>query len=215
MKVLRSALTIGVFCLAMVAQTKAALLVSSNSTWKYHKGRTDASSPDTAAWRNLNFDDLAWPSGPAPFYYGENLAGGTLLGDMQNNYTCVYLRQKFNVASVTNVEELTLTVACDDGFIAWINGQEVARYSVPEGDLAFNAVAFDSPTEPVPFISFQIAKPDKFLVAGVNVLAIQAFNRALDAYFDDLNRESPDLLRKNRLDLGQRADKNQEQRRGE
>ena len=71
-------------------------LVTTGSTWKYFKGRTEASTPDTTAWRNLSFDDTIWESGPATFYYGENFTG-TLFSDMQNNYSTVFLRQKFIV----------------------------------------------------------------------------------------------------------------------
>lgn len=161
------------------------------ATWKLFRGQSEASSP-AGAWREAGFNDGGWEDAPAPVYY--STAGseppffstgasftGTRVQDMLNAYSCVFLRKAFQFASVTNIEELTLTAACDDGFIAWINGHEVARYNVPDGDLSYDDTAFDAPVEPVPFVVFPIGKVKDVLVDGVNILAVQAFNRALDS----------------------------------
>ena len=42
------------------------------------------------------FNDAGWPSGRAPFRYGDG-NGGTVLTDMRNNYSTLYLRQSFMV----------------------------------------------------------------------------------------------------------------------
>jgi hypothetical protein len=73
----------------LLVSVKAEVLVPASSAWKYFKGRTEASSPDTTAWRQLGFNDAGWLTGSAPFYYGEAINGGTLLNDMQGNYSSV------------------------------------------------------------------------------------------------------------------------------
>src|SRR4051794_25913177 len=85
------------FLLLNVSIGKAQTLIPLNSTWRYFKGTAEASSP-ISAWREKDFADEAWSSGPAPFYYGETFASGTLLNDMRNGYTSFFLRQSFSVA---------------------------------------------------------------------------------------------------------------------
>ena len=154
---------------------KPAVILPTNSVWKYFKGVAEASSPDVTAWRALNFDDAAWSSGPAPFYYNEPLVG-TALDDMINNYTCVFLRRVFTITNAYEFGALTLSARCDDGYLAWINGVEVARYNMPAGFVAFDGLAILNVPEPVPYIATNIPNPSSFLVPGTNVIAVQLFN---------------------------------------
>jgi hypothetical protein len=158
----------------------AATIFPTNSVWKYSKGLSEASSPDPTVWRTVVFDDSSWASGPAPFYYNEPLSG-TLLGDMQNSYRCVFLRRAFAVSNAYEFGALTLSARCDDGYIAWINGVEVARYNMPAGFVPFDGLANVSVPEPVPYIATNIFNPSSFLVAGSNVIAVQLFNFAIDS----------------------------------
>lgn len=86
-----------IFAMATCEIVRAQILVPTNSTWRFRKGTSEASSP-TNAWRSLAFDDCSWSLGDASFYYDADPApvytGNTLLGDMQNGYTCIFMRQK-------------------------------------------------------------------------------------------------------------------------
>lgn len=147
------------------------------AAWRYCKGTGDASAPDLTAWRQRAFADGGWPTGAAPFFFGESyLAPGTILSDMQNQYTTLYLRRSFIVTNAAEIDSLELTAACDDGFIAWINGALVASYNPPGGDPRYNAVASAVAVEPAPFYGYPILDTGPFLVSGTNVLAIQVFN---------------------------------------
>src|SRR3954465_15363280 len=86
-----------VFALALGfgLSAQAALLFNTNATWKYFKGRSEASSPDTTAWRRLDFDDSAFTVGATPFWYGDVLPGGTQLTDMLNSYSTIFIRRTF------------------------------------------------------------------------------------------------------------------------
>src|ERR1035441_2598418 len=87
----------------------AGVLVAPNSNWRFLKGNSEASSPDATAWRQLDFDDSAWATSQAAFYYenqpGSSTAytGNTVLADMFGNYTCIFMRQQF---VVTNIYEI-------------------------------------------------------------------------------------------------------------
>ena len=97
--------------------------------------------------------------------------------DMLGVNTSLYLRHKFNVSSLADIQFLALHVRYEDGFAAWLNGQEVARRNAPEVLSWDSASASDRPTT-LSAVAEQIGisehVPD--LVLGNNVLAIQALN---------------------------------------
>ncbi len=147
-------------------------LIPRGSTWRYMKGTGEASSPP-AAWREPEFDHGAWPLGSAPFRYGDG-SGGTVLDDMRNSYTSVFLRQTFVVPDVAAVEGLRLTADYDDGLIIWINGVEVLDANGP-AVIAVDEVASGS-HESGTYENFVLGDPAEYLVEGTNVMAIQGFN---------------------------------------
>ena len=162
------------------------ILVQSNSTWLFLKGTTEASAP-VDAWRQLVFDDSNWSNSLAPFYFGDpyNSAAnpGTLLSDMLGGYTSIYLRKTFQVANAGLVTNLLLNAQSDDGFIAWINGVEVARVNVAGGDTPYNGTASGTAQEPAQsgaaYNIFPLPNPSAYVVDGANVLAVHAFNQSL------------------------------------
>src|SRR5678815_5439219 len=107
--------------MALVAPAHAALLFNTNANWNLFKGRSEASTPDTTAWRQLLFNDSGWANVPGPFWYGDVLPGGTQLSDMINQYTSFYLRRTFVLTNLADISGLRLGFACDDGFVMWIN----------------------------------------------------------------------------------------------
>ncbi len=162
---------------------------TTNGVWKLRPGTNEASAPVTA-WRQLAFDASSWSNAPAPIYYSTATTeppfytGGTFNGTritgMQNSYSTVFLRREFQVSNPTVVPQLDLNAACDDGFIAWVNGVEIVRYNVPSGERAYNTFAGNSISEPAPFNNFTYANPT-MLVPGTNVIAVQVFNSTLDS----------------------------------
>lgn len=169
---------------AVFTSSPAATLFSTNAVWRYFKGTNEASSPDATAWRAPAFDDSAWSNGLAPFYYDTDTSasgdtGNTQLTDMQGGYTCIFLRTTFVVTNAAVFSALQIAALSDDGFIAWINGVEVARFNMPDGEPAYNGVASGALTEPIPVQNFALASPGEFLVPGANVITVQAFNVSL------------------------------------
>ncbi|MGD9635955.1 MAG: chitobiase/beta-hexosaminidase C-terminal domain-containing protein [Pirellulales bacterium] len=136
------------------------------------------------AWRDIGYDDSAWPiSGPTGLGY-ENLPGDPI------NYTSLiqtplpsgtrgaYVRIKFNLASLDDIGRLTLRMKYDDGFAAYINGVPVAQANVPETlqwDSAASATHDDAAS--IVFQDFDVSSAIRSLRVGENVLAIQALNQ--------------------------------------
>ncbi|MBN1669930.1 MAG: fibronectin type III domain-containing protein [Kiritimatiellae bacterium] len=164
--------------------------VPRGSTWTYMKGTAEPASP-VAQWRQLDFDDSAWSAGPAPFGYGDPLdvTYGTPLNDMQNSYSALFLRRRFHVPDPAAIQALALWAQYDDGFVMWINGYEVARVNVsgaPGDPLTHDGCAAGN-AERLEWRASLVGSELPPLYAGLNVIAVQAFNRTLsssDAYID-------------------------------
>ena len=168
----------------------AGVLVLPDSSWRFYKGLSEASSPDTTAWRQLGFDDSAWLTGQAAFYYENQpssttaYTGNTVLSDMFGGYTCIFLRQTFVLSNPYDAAALQVAALSDDGFIAWINGQEVARFNMPAGDVPYNGTSSPALPEPIPWYTNTLTDIQSFLVPGTNILAVQAFNCSLGGSSD-------------------------------
>ena len=169
-------------------------LVQSNSNWRLFRGYSEASTP-TDAWLQPGFDDSTWSNSLAPFFYGDPydnpFAGitGTLLSDMQGNYSSIFLRREFTVDNLGAITNLLLNHQSDDGFVGWLNGVEVIRYNVPGGNLPFNGSASAAATEPFNtgaayLVATLGTNAVSRLVRGTNVFAVHAFNASISGSSD-------------------------------
>ena len=132
-------------------------------------------------WITSGFNDATWTAGSYGIGYD---AGGMIKSTVANTVDAAYTRAKFTIADLTAVESVWLGVDYDDGYIAWINGVEVARVNMPAGNPTNTTLASashessngDSPTyDPIVEITTK-AKPA--LVEGLNVLAIGVWNNS-------------------------------------
>ncbi|MBN1669898.1 MAG: PQQ-binding-like beta-propeller repeat protein [Kiritimatiellae bacterium] len=153
--------------------------------WRFKKGIAEASTP-ASVWRNLAFDDSGWDTGDAPFGYGDTniWTYGTTLTDMQNSYWSLFLRKPFTVDSPALVSRIDLEAWHDDGFIMWINGEEVARVNVDgvTGEFmpynTFSPLSLGNASNWTHQIS---AEALPALVTGTNMLAVHCFNASADS----------------------------------
>jgi len=150
-----------------VPDTTEQVWIALGDAWRYFKGFT----APPAGWNTLAFDDAAWPAGPTGIGYSDDISYPTTLNDMPGNYVTFCARRQFQVADPSAVLGLALGVVYDDGFVAYINGVEVAR-SASMGP-AGSPVAYDDPAQ---FPHDEIEPTPGLLQAGPNVLAIELHN---------------------------------------
>lgn len=126
-------------------------------------------------WTRTEFDDQAWRLAPAGFGFGgPDLA--TPLAELRGATPTLHVRLAFDVPSPGVVDEALLRLRYDDGFVAWLNGSEVARRNVPAGaGPRTPASARHSGDDYETF-----ALPASLLRSGRNVLALEAHNLAAD-----------------------------------
>lgn len=150
-------------------------LMRAGALWRYAKG---VEAPPTD-WNEPGFDDSGWLIGPTGIGYGDG-DDATVLDDMrqttdQTGYLTVFLRHAFVVTDPAAVDQLILRVDYDDGFVAWLNGVEVARANVAGAIPRFNqsASALHEAGEPE---EFDLTARMDLLQPGENLLAIQSHN---------------------------------------
>ncbi|MGE5611715.1 MAG: chitobiase/beta-hexosaminidase C-terminal domain-containing protein, partial [Bacillota bacterium] len=105
---------------------------------------------------------------------------GTDVQSSMRNATSAYLRVPFGVGS-QRIDRLKLRMKYDDGFVAYINGQEVARRNAPTGQPHWNSAATAAHPNDQAMIAEEFEIPTGVLVQGENVLAIQGLNSRGDA----------------------------------
>lgn len=126
-------------------------------------------------WRLPGYDDSGWPLGPSGFGYGDD-DDATVVGQTMS----VYIRKVFSVDQLPGILKAILHVDYDDGFVAYLNGQEIARANIgAPGEIpAFNDPATNV-TEPLIInggIPVAYLIDPALLLPASNVLAIEVHN---------------------------------------
>ncbi len=137
-----------------------------------------ATSAPPVDWREPDFvAGAGWTPAATGIGYGDG-DDTTVLDGMQGSYPSVFCRRGFALRAP--VVRLALRIDYDDGFVAYLNGEEVARSAsmgTPGTAVAWNALADDH----------EAGTPEEFvipvdrLVAGHNVLAVEVHNASLDS----------------------------------
>ncbi|MCH2381822.1 MAG: CotH kinase family protein [Pedosphaera sp.] len=140
-----------------------------------------------AAWFKSSFDDSSWVAGTngAGYEAGQGFEklitpNFNFIGQMHNKATSLYLRFPLEIDDLDSIhatKNLLLRMKCDDGFVAYINGHEVARMNAPE-NAQWDSRATSSGDDGAnsSFSSFNISPhKDKFR-KGRNLLAIHGLN---------------------------------------
>lgn len=147
-------------------------------------------------WTANGFNDGSWISGTTGVGYERSSGYNSYFNinvesQMYNQRTSVYLRVPFNVTDVGEIAALELQLQYDDGFVAYLNGVEVARDRA-NGAVTWSSAASSDHTDSLAsqFTPFNISAFTGALVEGDNVLAIHGLNR---------NTTSSDLLFRPRL----------------
>jgi len=161
--------------------------------WRYFKGRTTPALQGTNQWYRPEFDDSGWGAPkPSSFGYGPSYEI-TELSDMMSDYLTLFTRAPFHVANPASITRLNLAVDYDDGFVAYLNGVEIARRNMPAGpanhDTAASSVRDSSRKGMHSYNDLTWDPQEKefievdpaLLVAGTNVLAVSGHNQHVDS----------------------------------
>ena len=158
--------------------------ISSGNPWKYLDNGTDQGD----AWREANFDDLAWPSGASELGYGSDGEGaGTRLSfgpSSSSKYPTTYFRTNVVIPDPSIFFNFLLRVKYDDGIAIYINGREVLRQNL-DSNASFSSYANSTVSDESGWKEFTL--PKTVFSSGSNVIAAeihQASGSSSDIRFD-------------------------------
>jgi hypothetical protein len=143
---------------------------------------TLSNPPAGLGWTLSGFIDGAWIPGATGVGYDRvttydahiNL---NLDATMDGENTSAYLRIEFEVEDASIYDVLNLKMKYDDGFIAYLNGVEIASDNAPGSpDWESESVSDHPDGEAVTFVNFPVSDQVGELVSGTNVLAIHGLN---------------------------------------
>ena len=149
--------------------------VNAFSSWRYASGST---SIDTN-WRNQSFNQNIWASGN----------GGIGFGDGDDNTTIavgpsVMMRKTFSIPDTSQILKAILMMDYDDGFVAYLNGVEIARANI--GTVGTRPLWNDLANNSHEALTYQGFQTDSFFISPKlfksllqptnNVLAIETHN---------------------------------------
>ncbi len=144
-------------------------VIESGDEWIYLAGKDPAKN-----WTAVDFTPgVDWSSGATGFGYGDD-DDRTKLTGMKGKYSRVYARREFLSSEVKEARKMELAVNYDDAFIAYLNGREIVRKGIKEGNGA-DATGITG-HEAKGFESFEVKDFAKLLRSGKNILAIEGHN---------------------------------------
>jgi hypothetical protein len=163
---------------------------ASTETLVLSEGSTGAAFVPTSAelgldWTLPGFADAAWLVGESPFGFDANfvpsfadLIQTDLAEIMHRQNATAYVRTLFELENPQEIQILRLRMKYGDGFVAYVNGVEIARANAPvfpawdsratTTRIASRATAFED-------FAYRVADP-AMLAQGTNLLAIHGLN---------------------------------------
>lgn len=147
-------------------------LVNQGDSFKYIIPSSNLSS----SWTNVGYNDSSWQQGTSGFGY----ADGDDSTIIPTGTRSVFVRKTFTVNDLEFMEQLWFDIDFDDGFVAYINGVEIARSNIVGDRPSFDTTTITD-REATMYQSgsplrFPINDIQAFLNAGENVLSIQVHN---------------------------------------
>ncbi|MCQ2233772.1 MAG: CotH kinase family protein [Paludibacteraceae bacterium] len=151
-----------------LSASASAELLTKTSKWSYSYG---AAAP-VGTWKTASFDDSAWETGAGNFGYGGESNHDVKLdfgADKNNKPITAYFRSTFNVEDPSQFEKLVANLIYDDGAVVYINGKEIYRCNLPEGEITDSTLALDYENDAEASINIKVSD----IVKGVNTIAVE------------------------------------------
>ena len=150
------------------------LLIASGRVWRY----LDDGSDPGPAWKDAEYPDESWGSGPSPLGYGDGDEGTVVAfrdadpaqGGVQKN-AATWFRTAFTVEDPLAFERLKLALTYDDAAAVYLNGTEVLRTeNLPAGA---GAATYANGSSNDNSVAGREDIPATLLRKGRNVVAVQ------------------------------------------
>ena len=159
-----------------IASAQTVTWLEPDAVWKYFANSSEPPLDGSNNWKDLDYDDSSWPSGPAQLGFGNSPT--TEVPRVPQGIT-YYFRNTLNVTNdeMNDANQIVFNLLRDDGAVVYINGEEVFRDNMP-GDvddpveyetLALGAVGGNDERAFQNFSAFS----EDFLRVGDNLIAVE------------------------------------------
>ena len=150
-------------------------LIALGSKWRYQDHGLDLGTQ----WRQAAYDDSKWPEGEAQLGYGEKDEKTELKfgPDDKKKHVTAYFRHSFEAPKDATLEELKLEIIADDGAVIYLNGVEIGRQDMPDGEIKFDTLAVKK-TDEKENVPVDVKLKESALADGKNVLAVEVHQGA-------------------------------------
>lgn len=161
-------------------------LITSNSNWHY---LFETNPPEN--WLETDFDFSQWKTGEATIGFGDKDLKTKIGPDsLKKTVHRIYFRKNFEIndLEINSLKKMNVNLLADDGALVFLNGKEIVRFNLPEGEIDSSTRALTtavlSSGETI-YSNFTV--PVKFLKMGQNtasVILIQRKGKSSDMRFD-------------------------------
>ncbi len=141
--------------------------IGMTSAWKYNQAGNDLGT----AWRERSYNDAGWSSGPALLYVESAALPATKSTALTIGPTTYYFRNHFNFSGNAASTTLTLNLILDDGAVVYLNGTEIYRIGLPDGDVTYSTFAGRTVSDAANEGPFTVH--GSALLQGDNVIAVE------------------------------------------
>jgi len=147
--------------------------VNASDLWEYYVPAANLANN----WNTTSYFPVGWLTGSLGIGYGD----GDDVTEITGPVNSVYVRKTFNITNKDAIEAAVFDVDFDDGFVAYLNGVEVARFGLAGYPPNWNDFSADHEAELYQGGGVQSFEIDTnllnlLLVNGTNILAIEVHN---------------------------------------
>ncbi|MCZ6795013.1 MAG: lamin tail domain-containing protein [Planctomycetota bacterium] len=153
--------------LARPAVLESSVRLPIDAEWRFDQSGADLGS----GWREIDFDDGGWARGRALLYNESSRLPAEKNTPLDLGPVTYYFRRSFEFQGDLERSRLELRHVVDDGAVFYLNGVEVGRFQMPEGEVTASTLASRSVGNarfrgPVPV-------PPEVVAIGRNLLAVE------------------------------------------
>ena len=168
--------------------------LAKDQEWYYFD---EGTSMDADDWSSVDYDNVAWDRGVAPFGYGDPVNTELSFGpDSSNKYITYYFSKDINVDLNTLTDVVEMGLRRDDGAVVYVNGVEVLRNNLPTGAIDYLTQAPEAMGGIDENTYFITEVPKTAFVDGVNRISVELHQQSgtsSDLRFDMYARNTIDL----------------------
>lgn len=163
-------LIIFIYCLITLNINAQEKIISDGDIWKYYDGAI-APPPN---WYQSDEITKKWKSGKSSLGYGDKVITTNISfgNDPSNKHTTAYFSKSFDIEDPFKHLFYQINITKDDGIVLYLNGNEIFRNNMPEGEIKHKTRAASLiVNNPMEAYLHTIILPPEDLKVGINTIS--------------------------------------------